>query len=243
VRATGVEEEHGELEVLLDDFIGESVDVLAREADRRETTRARDAAVAEGGRQARDVAMWRQTEPTEVELDLDKEISGDDDADEVNGGGGASTETVHRRRRNSTPGSGGSLFAIGECMEGTVMRLKQAGNSAWTSESNWRAAIESRRLSFDIERETRHRELEQARVKVETRRAKTKEGREARLQRKEEREANRRAANWSTAGANNRVDEIGSDDAAQGKVVYNVSSYLREINTCFRSQSVSRIER
>jgi hypothetical protein len=44
VRATGVEEEHGELEVIVDDFIGESDDFLAREADRREATRAREAA-------------------------------------------------------------------------------------------------------------------------------------------------------------------------------------------------------
>jgi hypothetical protein len=51
-----------------------------------------------------------------------------------------------------------------------------------------KAEIESRRLFFDNERETRHHELEQKRVEVETRRAKTAEDREARLQRKEERE-------------------------------------------------------
>jgi hypothetical protein len=57
-------------------------------------------------------------------------------------------------------------------MEGEVLRLMQAGNSAWTSESSWRAAMESQRLSFDIARKARHRELEQARVEVETRREK-----------------------------------------------------------------------
>jgi hypothetical protein len=105
----------------LDDFIGESDDFLASEADRRETTRAREAAIAEGGRQARDMAMRRQTEPAEVEVDMDREGTGDDDADEANEGGRASTETVHRGRRNSTPGLGGSSsFEIGECMEGEV---------------------------------------------------------------------------------------------------------------------------
>jgi hypothetical protein len=59
-----------------------------------------------------------------------------------------------------------------------------AGNSTKTSELNKRAEIESRRLSFDIEREARHRELEKKRVEVETRRAKTEEDREARIQQK-----------------------------------------------------------
>jgi hypothetical protein len=53
VRATGIEEEHGELEVLLDDFIGESDEFTASEAARQDTSRARDAAIAECGRQAR----------------------------------------------------------------------------------------------------------------------------------------------------------------------------------------------
>jgi hypothetical protein len=70
VRATGIEEEHGELEVLLEDFIGESDEFTASEAARQDTSRARDAAIAEGGRQAREMAMRRQSSPAEAELDL-----------------------------------------------------------------------------------------------------------------------------------------------------------------------------
>jgi hypothetical protein len=49
--------------------------------------------------------------------------------------------------------------------------------------------MEAHKLAFDIEREKGQRELDRARVEVEARRAKTEEDREARLQRKEEREA------------------------------------------------------
>jgi hypothetical protein len=63
-----------------------------------------------------------------------------------------------------------SSFAIGESVEGNDLKLVQADNSARTSELNGRAEIKSPRLLFDIERETRHRELEQTRVEVEARR-------------------------------------------------------------------------
>jgi hypothetical protein len=186
VRATGVEVGHVELEVLLDDYIGDSDDFLASEADRREKTRAHEEAITEGGRQVRDMAMRRKTEPRDIELYQDGEGSGDEDeVDEVIVGSRVSPETAQRGRINSTPGSrGSSSFEIGVCVEGDILRLVQAGNSAQTSELNKAAEIESRRLSFDNERETRHHELEQKRVEVETRRAKTEEDREARLQRK-----------------------------------------------------------
>jgi hypothetical protein len=44
--ATGVEEEHGELEELLDDFNVESDEFMAREARRGEEIRAREASLA-----------------------------------------------------------------------------------------------------------------------------------------------------------------------------------------------------
>jgi hypothetical protein len=68
----------------------------------------------------------------------------------------------------------------------------QANFSALSSESTRSAAMESQRLSFEIERETRQRDLDRANVEVETRRAKTERDREKRLQPKEEREANKR---------------------------------------------------
>jgi hypothetical protein len=57
VRENCVEEEHDELEVLLDEFIMEFEEYTAIEADRRDTARAREAEITEGGRQARDIIL------------------------------------------------------------------------------------------------------------------------------------------------------------------------------------------
>jgi hypothetical protein len=57
--------------------------------------------------------------------------------------------------------------ATGECMEGKVLRLMQIRNSAWSFELVSKEKMESRRLAFEIERETRRRELEHAKIEVE----------------------------------------------------------------------------
>jgi hypothetical protein len=62
--------------------------------------------------------------------------------------------------------------------------------------------------------------LEQARVEVETRRAKTEDDREARLQRKQEWKARIEKLRIEAQRKINHVDEIGRDDAAQGKLSY-----------------------
>jgi hypothetical protein len=189
-RTTGVKEEHGELEELLDDIIGESDEYKASEAGRMEALRRREASLAEGGRQARDMAIRRQTEPKEDclpphrhEVRLDDTCSDD--------GGGESVAPVHRERRSSTPGStGSSSLAIGDSLEREVLLLMQANTSALSEETTRKEAWESSRISVEMERETRQRELDRARLEVEKkRRVKTEEDREARLQRKEEREA------------------------------------------------------
>jgi hypothetical protein len=59
-RATGIEEEHGELEMLLDGVVEEADAFKSTEVERREVRRHRDLAMAEGGRQARRLAMARQ---------------------------------------------------------------------------------------------------------------------------------------------------------------------------------------
>jgi hypothetical protein len=118
-RATGIEEEHGELEVLLDDFIGESDEFTEREAARRDTSRARDAEIAEGGRQAREMAMRRQSSPAEAELDLESEASGDGEDYDAVESDRATREPVPTGTPSSTPGPGGSSsFANGECVAG-----------------------------------------------------------------------------------------------------------------------------
>jgi hypothetical protein len=128
---------------------------MASEAGRREALRAREASLAEGGRQARDMAMRRQTEPTEDcltphshEVRLD-DTSSDED-------GGESAAPVHGERRSSTPGSTGySSLAIGYSLEGEVLRLMQASTSALSAETTRKAALESQRLSMEMERKTR----------------------------------------------------------------------------------------
>jgi hypothetical protein len=67
---------------------------MANEAGRREALRAREASLAEGRRQARDMAIRRQAEPKDAEVRLDDATSGD----EHGGDGGVSTTPVYRER-------------------------------------------------------------------------------------------------------------------------------------------------
>jgi hypothetical protein len=55
-RATGIEEEHGEPEVLLDDVIGEADFFKSTEVNRREVRREKDAALVEGD--LRGIRRW-----------------------------------------------------------------------------------------------------------------------------------------------------------------------------------------
>jgi hypothetical protein len=137
----------------------------------------------------RNMALRRQAEPTEGEVALEGDTSGDDEANEGTEGV-LHTTPAHRERGSSTPGSAGSSsLEIKDGVEGEVLRLMQANTSALTSESTRKAAMEAQKLAFDIEREKGQRELDIARVEVKARRAKTEEDREAQLQRKEDREA------------------------------------------------------
>jgi hypothetical protein len=105
--------------VLLDDLIGESDEFTASEAARRDTSRARDAAIAEGGRQAREMAMRRKYSPAEAELDLESDASGDGEHNDAVESDRATREPVPTGTPSSkpVPGSSGSL-ANGESVEG-----------------------------------------------------------------------------------------------------------------------------
>jgi hypothetical protein len=70
-RATGIEEEHGELVILLDDVIEEADVFKSTKVERREVRRYRDFAMAEGGRQGRRPAMARQA-PVDESADAGK---------------------------------------------------------------------------------------------------------------------------------------------------------------------------
>jgi hypothetical protein len=66
-RATGIEEEHGELEVLIDDVREEADAFKSTEVERREVRRDMHSALVNGGRQARRLAMARQASGDEIE--------------------------------------------------------------------------------------------------------------------------------------------------------------------------------
>jgi hypothetical protein len=83
-RTTSIEEEHGELELLLDDVIEEADAFKSTEVERREVRRERDFALAEGGRQARRLAMARQASVDESD-DTREVQSVDDDRDRGSG--------------------------------------------------------------------------------------------------------------------------------------------------------------
>jgi hypothetical protein len=97
-RSTGVKEEHGEVEVVLDVLIDEADEFNASEADRRDTTRAREANLAEMGRRARDMAMQRQAQPVRDELVAENERSAQGEvgeAGELGAGSGVRDEREH----------------------------------------------------------------------------------------------------------------------------------------------------
>jgi hypothetical protein len=189
-RATGVEEEHGELEVLLDDIIAERDEFVATEADRRQIARAREDQLAEGGRRAREMAMRRQSGSIDDDAGLEGEASSDVPENAAEDRDAVASVAVRERRISTSPGSGGStIFQNDSSVEGELLRLMQANANALSSDFQQRASTESRRLSFEIERENKQHEIELARIDIETRRAKTDEDREARFRRKEERDA------------------------------------------------------
>jgi hypothetical protein len=99
-RATGIEEEYGELEILLDDVIEEADTLKSTEMERREVRRDRDFAMAEGGRQARMLAMARQApvDESDEERDVQRAENISDGESEMD-----EPQQVARERRSSTP--------------------------------------------------------------------------------------------------------------------------------------------
>jgi hypothetical protein len=79
-RATGIEEEHGELEMLLDDVVEEADAFKSTEVERREVRRHQNVAMAEGGRQGRRLAMARQA-PADESDDAPEVQSVEDNSD------------------------------------------------------------------------------------------------------------------------------------------------------------------
>jgi hypothetical protein len=189
VRATGIEEVHGELEILLDDVIGEADFFKSTEAQRREVRRERDEALAEGGRLARTLAMGRQASVNTAESDDDTDGRGlraepDRDLDATE------AQEIGRERRSSPLDSfDAGSSSTPEGLESQVLGIMQLNISAISSQAARQAEADSQRQRKEEEREARLRDVDNRRVDIETRRVKVEEEREARLQRSEERHA------------------------------------------------------
>jgi hypothetical protein len=178
-RATGIEEEHGELEILLDDVIDEADAFKSTEVERREVRRDRDFAMLEGGRQARMLAMARQA-PVDESDDARKLQSLEDHSD--GGSGTNDPQQVERERRSSTPVSVAHKNLPAQDEEVQILKLLQTSASAISSQASRVAELDERKLRLEEARIEREGEIEARRIKVE-------EDREARLQRNEDRQA------------------------------------------------------
>jgi hypothetical protein len=97
-RETGIEEEHDELEVLLDDVIGEADFFKSTEVNRRKVRREKDSALVEGGRLERTQAMVRQAAAIATESDDDGDDGGVEPGSE---NAGPELEQVGRARRRT----------------------------------------------------------------------------------------------------------------------------------------------
>jgi hypothetical protein len=180
-RATGVEGEHGEVECLLDDPIDEADRFKASESERRDTLRERDMALAESGRQARELAMSRQAP------------AGDAESIEGSDGGGSVVDVdvdVERQERSTaTPSSTRTPEFFSGDVEVEVLRILQQNASSVAAQAAGSAAMEERRLQAEAEREEEKKEFEEKKFEVSLRRVKVEEEREARLERQEERQS------------------------------------------------------
>jgi hypothetical protein len=187
-RSTAVEEYHGEVE-LVHDLIDEAAEFNGSEADRRDTTRAREANLEEVGRRARDMAMQHLAKPVRDELVTENETSAQGAAGEAGELGYGSEARDDREHATPTPSAEERpSFGNRDSIESEVLRLMQVSASSSNSESKRRSELEAQRLAFDIERDKRQHDLDQEKFGAQARCAKTEEDREARFQRKKERD-------------------------------------------------------
>jgi hypothetical protein len=164
-RATGIEEEHGELEILFNDVIEEADAFKSTEVERREVRQHRDFAMAKGGRKARRHARPRRA-PVDESDDARAAQSVEVDSD---GGSGANEpEEIEREPRSSTPVSVAHRnVPAHDNEEVQIMQLLQTSASAISTQASRVAEVGERKLRLEegiIEREG---EIEKRRIKVE----------------------------------------------------------------------------
>jgi hypothetical protein len=95
---TGIDEEHRELEVLLDNVIGAANCFKSTAVIRREARREKDAALVEGGKLARTQVMVRQASPIAKESDNGRDGGGVEPESED---AGPELQQVGRARRRA----------------------------------------------------------------------------------------------------------------------------------------------
>jgi hypothetical protein len=180
-KATGIEEEHGELEILLDYVIEEADALKSTEVEGREVRRHRDVAMLQWRKEVgkRGGLRWRDRHPW---MKATREVqSVEDDSD--GGSGTDEPQEVARECQSSTPVSVAHRnVPPQENEEAQIMQLLQKSASAISSQASRVAEVDERKLRLEEGRIEREGEIEKRRIKVE-------EDREARLQRNEDRQA------------------------------------------------------
>jgi hypothetical protein len=174
-----IEEENGELEIL-QDVIEEADTFKSTKMERREVRRDRDFAMAEGGRQARMLAMERQApvDESDEERDVHRAENISDGENRMN-----ELQKVGRECRSSTPVSVAQRNIPTQDNEDVqIMKLLQTSASAISSQASRVYELEERKLRLEEARIEREGEIATRRIKLE-------EDGEARLQRNEDRQA------------------------------------------------------
>jgi hypothetical protein len=139
VRATEIEEEHGELESLLEDVIGEADYFKSTEVNRREVRREKDAALIEGGRVARTQAI--QPASIATESDKDRDGGGVEPGREDAGPELKQVGKARRRKKLQYLDEGSSSTPDG--VESQVMQILLSNASAMSSQAIRQAGVDA----------------------------------------------------------------------------------------------------
>jgi hypothetical protein len=160
-RATGIEEEHGKLEVLLDYVIGEADFFKSTEVNRREVRREKDTALVKGGRLARTQAMVRQAAAIAMKSDDDGDDGGVEPGSE-NAGPELQVGRARRRPQLVSLDVGSSSTADG--VERHAMQILQSNASAMSSQAIRQDEADGHKQRLDEGRELRLRDIDNRRV-------------------------------------------------------------------------------
>jgi hypothetical protein len=168
-RSTGVEEEYGEAEVVVDEIIEENGRYGASEVERRDLSRDIDAALADNGRQAQEIAMRRQA-PIDIEAGL-KLASGNENNDEkINFQNERSDGEFYFPDFSRSP----TVSTVD--IEAEVLNILREATAAVSKQISHGANMEERRIKSEEERDARRKERDENSLEMNRRRIKVEEG-------------------------------------------------------------------